>query len=102
MAATFTYINHKFNNLSSLSLLRSTLPEFFEIPQNTKSLIDKAFFDSIVTAERNVKHWKDFRINLLNSTAHFTPREIARLKFSLSHNSTSLKPVLLGRETMHN
>lgn len=101
MAAAFTYINHKFNNLSTLSLLRNTLPEFFEIPQTTKSLIDKAFYDSIVSAETNVKHWKDFRTNLLSSSSHFTPREIARLKFSLSHNSTSLKPVLLGRETMH-
>mmetsp|Transcript_25634 Transcript_25634/g.44859 ORF Transcript_25634/g.44859 Transcript_25634/m.44859 type:complete len:528 (+) Transcript_25634:819-2402(+) len=77
-------IGQRLHQLYSLDTLARALPEFFEVSA-PQGLVDKAFHDSFVAKNDDMRHWKAFRTEYLAQQPRLTPRELARLKFALSH-----------------
>ena len=94
-------IHHKSSKLKSLNVFYKLLPEFSEVPISSKSVVDKAFEKSIVNSVSDVKEWRPIREEALKSQSLLTPRELARFKFSLCHQSPDLHKAFLGRPALH-
>ncbi|CAG9335025.1 unnamed protein product [Blepharisma stoltei] len=99
--AVRSIIQTKHLNLKSIGAFANALPEFVEIPSNTKSLVDRAFNASIVEGQTNLKYWKDFRVEVLNKKPKYTPREFARLKWALTRSTKDFDETYLGRPVLH-
>jgi hypothetical protein len=84
-----------------LETLNKALPEFFEVSA-PQGLVDRAFHDSIVAKNTDMKHWKAFREEFLAQHLRLTPREISRLKFALSRKGNDLSLAAnFGRTPLH-
>lgn len=90
------------HQLYSLDTMNSALPEFFEVAPPER-LVNKAFHDSFVEKITDMKHWKSFRTKFLDlaQNERNPPRELARLKFALTHKGDDLmEPANYGRRTL--
>lgn len=95
-------IRHRHKFTKSLEEFYRVLPEFHQGSIESKSLVDKAVQNSILEPQTSKKFWKDFRTQFMQANPSVSPREIARLKFALTHSTEDLNPVFWGRETFHN